>query len=88
MTNATRTECWLWPDRTIGKRESRQLREDHNATVNAIADSLARVAELEAALSRLVNAPDVNEDMLSPETIVAAEQARAALARSTQGGGK
>lgn len=24
---------WLWPDRTIGKRESRALREEHNAAV-------------------------------------------------------
>lgn len=27
--------AWLWPDRTIGKRESRQLREEHNALLNA-----------------------------------------------------
>jgi len=26
---------WLWPDRTIGKRESRELREEHNRLVNA-----------------------------------------------------
>jgi len=32
---------WLWPDRTIGKRESRTLREEHNATVNSHADLLA-----------------------------------------------
>jgi hypothetical protein len=25
---------WLWPDRTIGKAESRELREEHNAVVN------------------------------------------------------
>ena len=28
-------ESWLWPDHVIGKRESRQLRDDHNATVNS-----------------------------------------------------
>lgn len=33
-------ECWLWPDRTIGKRESRQLREEHNKVVNAHANLL------------------------------------------------
>ena len=27
-------QSWLWPDRTIGKRESRQLREEHNELVN------------------------------------------------------
>jgi hypothetical protein len=26
---------WLWPDRPIGKRESRQLREEHNKAINA-----------------------------------------------------
>jgi hypothetical protein len=29
---------WLWPDHVIGKRESRQLREEHNALVNSHAD--------------------------------------------------
>ena len=26
--------CWLWPDHTIGERESRTLREEHNALAN------------------------------------------------------
>lgn len=26
---------WLWPDRNIGKRESRRLREEHNAAISA-----------------------------------------------------
>lgn len=30
--------CWLWPNRTIGKGESGQLREEHNAAVNKIED--------------------------------------------------
>jgi len=32
---------WLWPDHAIGKRESRRLREEHNATVNECAELLA-----------------------------------------------
>ena len=28
-------KSWLWPDRTIGKRESRELRNEHNALVNS-----------------------------------------------------
>lgn len=36
-----RFTSWLWPDRTIGKRESRQLREEHNALVNASAELVA-----------------------------------------------
>lgn len=26
--------CFLWPDRAIGKKESREIREAHNATVD------------------------------------------------------
>jgi hypothetical protein len=40
--------AWLWPDRKIGKRESRRLRDEHNATVNAIVitrDALRRVID-------------------------------------------
>lgn len=32
---------WLWPDRTIGKRESRDLREEHNALVKLNVELLA-----------------------------------------------
>ena len=28
------TKCWLWPDHTIGKCESRELREKHNRVLN------------------------------------------------------
>jgi hypothetical protein len=34
-------QCWLWPDRVIGKRESRLLREEHNRVVNFNAELLA-----------------------------------------------
>lgn len=34
---------WFWPDHVIGKRESRRLREEHNALANSH-------AELEVAL--------------------------------------
>lgn len=39
---------WLWPDRVIGKRESRQLREEHNRLVNAHA-ALVEIAAERAA---------------------------------------
>ncbi len=42
--------AWLWPDQVIYKRRSRFLREEHNKTVNAHADLLARVRRLEGAL--------------------------------------
>ena len=39
-------EPWLWPDHIIYKRESRRLREEHNATVNSHADLLEALEEL------------------------------------------
>lgn len=44
-------QSWLWPDRNIGKRESRQLREEHNRTVNSHADLLAALREVAAMLA-------------------------------------
>ena len=35
-----RHKPFLWPDRIIGKRESRRIREEHNAAINALADAL------------------------------------------------
>lgn len=40
------TKTWLWPDRVIGKRESRRLREEHNTMVNAllpVCEAIARI---------------------------------------------
>lgn len=34
------SKFWHWPDRIIGKRESRQLREEHNALANSHAELL------------------------------------------------
>ena len=38
--------CWLWPDRNIGKRESRELRGQFNALVNDYVKMRAAVANL------------------------------------------
>jgi hypothetical protein len=35
-----KVQSWLWPDRVISKRESRVLREEHNAAVNTNAELL------------------------------------------------
>ena len=40
----TAHKSWLWPDRTIGMRESRALREEHNAVVNSHAELLSATA--------------------------------------------
>lgn len=39
-------QSWLWPDHVIGKRESRRLRAQHNALVNAHAEALDALREM------------------------------------------
>lgn len=53
-----RARCWLWPDRTIGKKESRALREEHNGLVN-------RGARLEDLLRQAL--VFVEDDLASPD---------------------
>lgn len=47
--------AWLWPDHNIGKRESRRLREEHNALYNSHAELLGALEGLakETNLSKL-----------------------------------
>ena len=40
-------ESWLWPDRVIYKRESRALRDEHNAVVNLCATLVEALAMLD-----------------------------------------
>lgn len=44
-------QSWLWPDRAIGKRESAQLREEHNAAVNALAKAIDALKAAEGWLN-------------------------------------
>lgn len=39
-------KTWLWPDHAISKTESRQLREEHNATVNVVVELVDRLRSL------------------------------------------
>jgi len=41
QTQTPRYTSWLWPDHAIGIKESRQLREEHNALVNSHAELVA-----------------------------------------------
>ena len=38
MNMNTKQTTWHWPDHVIGKRESRRLREEHNALANSHAE--------------------------------------------------
>lgn len=43
---STQHTTWLWPDHRIGMRESRRLREEHNALVDSHAELLVACKEL------------------------------------------
>lgn len=75
--NAMKAQSWLWPDRTIGKRESRKLREEHNALVNLNAELMEALKRTEQALAFYVE--DKGES-----DIEALHEARAAIARATK----
>jgi hypothetical protein len=47
---------WLWPDRVIGKRESRLLREEHNALINKLQDAELALKDTEDANRELLRA--------------------------------
>lgn len=57
---------WLWPDHAIRKRESRQLREDHNHVVNEYTD-LARMLQRLAEKVRRANAIQHSGGEIAPE---------------------
>lgn len=48
--NTPKHQSWLWPDRAIGKRESRELREEHNALINSHAQLLDVLRMMPAVL--------------------------------------
>lgn len=67
---------WLWPDRAIGKRESRRLREEHNAAVNDVAALLEACRDAVATLANGKNPPSRRMEWAS-------EELRAAIAQAT-----
>jgi hypothetical protein len=56
MKNEIKTDAWLWPDHVVGTRESRELRESHNALVNNHAALLAERDRLTQCLTRTLAA--------------------------------
>ena len=85
-------KSWLWPDHVIGKRESRALREEHNALVNAcepLADPSAFGEVMDAAESLLVHhrvrealREDTNSIQMTDTFIDRFNQLSAALAKA------
>lgn len=87
-TQHTIAKSWLWPDKVIGKRESRRLRDEHNALANSHDKLLAVCKAIDPnkleALADWIDCkyagdpnPEVQADLRSW-----AKQARAAIAKA------
>lgn len=73
-------KSWLWPDHAISKQESRALREEHNALVNAHAGLLEACEQAEHWLSEEAASPQPGQT--KPEEIL--RVLRAAIAAFKQ----
>ena len=85
----TKHMSWLWPDHVIGKRESRRLREEHNAVVNSQAELLEACELCVEELFQLHEQthPDCIADRPKRcPSRAALEKARAAIAKAKGGG--
>ena len=58
--SAPKFSAWLWPDHNIGKRESRRLRDDHNALYNSH-DRLTKALALIAGSAGFAGGPYAGE---------------------------
>lgn len=77
---------WLWPDHVIGKRESRRLREEHNAVVNSHDDLLAACEAAVALFSPRLGLPeDIAANFrMAVEKDPTLKQLRAAIAQAKE----
>ncbi len=81
-----RTRTWLWPDRVVGKRESRQLRDEHNALVNSHDDLRLALAALHGEVVALVEAiEEVSSSVATDDTRDLLERAYEAIRRAEGG---
>ena len=81
MNNSPTPHSWLWPDRTIGKRESRILREEHNEAINQRAELLQA---LNGLFEQCVMIHKYGGEICNQREADAAEEAaRKAIAKAT-----
>lgn len=77
---------WLWPDHIIGKRESRRLRDEHNATIYS---NMQLLAVLKTALELLEDAEQHYRNQELPVTAgeyqEAIKAAKTVIACATRG---
>ena len=80
MKMNTKQTTWHWPDHVIGKRESRRLREEHNALANSH-------AELSSSLSAMLSVFNVKRGEIEPiAAFICIEKSRAALDQAKEVG--
>ena len=70
-------KTWHWPDKCIGRRESRTLRDEHNAVVNS-------QEELATSLAELLNTSALNHDLLTDADLTAIRIAQEAWGKAVQ----
>ena len=70
--------AFLWPDHVIGKRESRRIRDEHNALYNSHAELAAAMGDLFEQCAMMHK--HWGEGSNAKEAGAAQERARAALA--------
>ena len=86
-----RHKSFLWPDHIIAKRESRRIREEHNAAINDMSELLEALREtLEFAIeaNNRLPPPESKEEMESgfgcnSWTVDVFKRARVAIAKAT-----
>jgi hypothetical protein len=74
---------FLWPDHAIGKRESREIREQHNASIQALLDERRELLEaLEGFLAWEIEREEGSAYLARVQKPVAVERVRAAIAKA------
>jgi len=74
---------FLWPDHAIGKRESREIREQHNASIQALLDERRELLEaLEGFLSWSIENEERPNYATKVQKPVVVEKVRAAIAKA------
>lgn len=74
--------AWLWPDRVIGKREARRLREEYNRVYNDRAALIEQRNALLAALEGVSSPLSVILDILGADEDIRAKGRRGACCYS------
>lgn len=76
-----KTLFWHWPDRIIRKRESRRLREEHNALANSHAELLEALEAAQPHTEDMLMELEKTDDLSDRPFI---QRARAAITKAKE----